>query len=194
MSVQETTANRPQCEGPLTGVRVMDVSIMAAGPCTITASQAGDSNYNAAADVAQSFMIANSTLVTLSQSDYNVNENAGFVMITVNRTGDLSIPETVDYATDDTGSSNLCSALNSGMASSRCGFSLTLGTLRFAANETQKTFVIPIDQDSYTEGPEMFTVTLSNLTGTGAALASPSSAMYAPCSSSPTSRIDTKFG
>jgi hypothetical protein len=51
-----------------------------------------------------------------------------------------------------------------------------LGTLRFAANETQKTFVIPIDQDSYTEGPEMFTVTLSNLTGTGAALASPSSA------------------
>src|SRR4051812_37164928 len=34
MSVQETTANRPQCEGPLTGVRVMDVSIMAAGPWT----------------------------------------------------------------------------------------------------------------------------------------------------------------
>jgi hypothetical protein len=152
------------------------VHITAAGSCTITASQAGNSNYNAAADVPQSFMIANSALVTLSQSNYNVNENTGFVTITINRTGDLSVPVTVDYATDDTGSSNVCSTLNSGMASARCGFGFTLGTLRFAANETQKSFVIPIDQDSYTEGAETFTVNLSNLTGTGANLASPSSA------------------
>jgi Domain of unknown function (DUF4214) len=36
--------------------------------------------------------------------------------------------------------------------------------------------MIPISQDSYTEGPEAFTVNLSNLTGTGAAFAIPSSA------------------
>jgi hypothetical protein len=53
---------------------------------------------------------------------------------------------------------------------------LTLGTLQFAANETQKTFAIPITQDSYTEGPETFTVSLSNLFGTGSAFATPSAA------------------
>jgi uncharacterized repeat protein (TIGR01451 family) len=152
------------------------VHITSAGSCTITAKQAGDTNYNAAPDVAQIFTIANRALITLSQSNYNVNESTGFVTITVNRTGDLSVPVSVDYATDDTGSSNVCSTLNSGMASARCDFGLTLGTLKFAATETQKTFVIPITQDSYTEGLEMFTVNLSNLTGTGAAFATPSSA------------------
>src|SRR6185503_15686713 len=66
--------------------------------------------------------------------------------------------------------------LNSGLASARCDFGLTLGTLNFAAMETQKTLVIPITQDSYSEGPEMFTVTLANLTESGAAFATPASA------------------
>lgn len=152
------------------------MTILTIGSCTITGAQLGNDNFNAAADMPRSFIIANSTVVTLSQSNYSVNENTGFVMITVNRRGDLSVPVTIDYATDDTGSSNICGTLNTGMESSRCGFGLTLGTLRFAANEATKSFVIPIDQDSYTEGPEVFTVNLSNLTGTGAALASPSSA------------------
>jgi hypothetical protein len=152
------------------------VHITSAGSCTITASQAGDSNFNPAPDVAQSFAITNGTLITLSQSNYNVNESTGFVTITVNRTGDLSVPVSVDYATDDTGSSDVCSTLNTGLASSRCDFGLTLGTLRFAASETQKTFIIPITQDSYTEGPELFTVNLSNLSGSGANFGAPSSA------------------
>jgi hypothetical protein len=152
------------------------VHIMGAGSCTITASQAGNSDYDAAIDLPQSFTIANSALIKLSQSNYNVDESTGFVTITVNRTGDLSTPASVDYATDDTGSSDVCSTLNSGMASARCDFGLTLGTLNFAATETQKTFTIPITQESFIEGPEMFTVNLSNLTGTGIAFASPASA------------------
>jgi hypothetical protein len=43
-------------------------------------------------------------------------------------------------------------------------------------NETQKTFLVPINQDSFNEGPEVFTVNLSNATGNGAILISPSSA------------------
>lgn len=152
------------------------VHITGAGSCTITASQAGNSDFNAAPDLAQSFTIANSNLITLSQSNYNVNESTGFVTITVNRTGDLSAPVSVDYATDDTGSSNVCSSLNTGLASSRCDFGLTLGTLRFVATESQKTFIIPITQDSYTEGPEMFTVNLFKLNGSGATFGTPSSA------------------
>ncbi len=152
------------------------VHLTGVGTCTITASQTGDLNFNAAPSVSQSFTISYSTVVTLSQSNYSVNESAGFVTITVNRTGDLSVPVSIDYATDDTGSSNVCSQLNSGMASARCDFGLTLGTLKFAASEAQKTFIIPITEDSFTEGPEMFTVNLSNLTGNGAGLAMPSSA------------------
>jgi hypothetical protein len=108
----------------------------------------------------QSFNVTNPALISLSQANYNVDESVGVVTITVNRTGDLSTTIKVDYATDDTGSSNVCSKLNSGLASARCDFGLTLGTLTFAPNETQKTFVIPITQDSFTDGPESFTVTL----------------------------------
>ena len=152
------------------------VHITSAGSCTITASQAGNNDFNAAPAVAHSFTIANSTLITLSQSNYIVNESAGFVAITVNRTGDLSLPVSVGYATDDTGSSDVCGTLNTGLASSRCDFGLTSGTLMFAAGETQKTFIIPITQDSYTEGPEMFTVNLFKLNGIGASFGTPSSA------------------
>jgi len=155
------------------------VTILAAGLCTIQASQAGNINYNAATDVAQSFTIANRALIALSQSSNTPNEFTGFITITVNRGGDLSVPVTVDYATDDTGSPNDCSQPNTGLASARCDFGLTLGTLRFAANETQKTFQIPITQDSFSEGPEVFTVNLTNATGTGAFLITPFSATVA---------------
>jgi len=94
----------------------------------------------------------------------------------VNRTGDLSIPVSVNYGTQDAGSSDVCSTLNSGLASSRCDFGEQLGTFNFAAQETQKTFVVPITQDSYIEGPETFTVALSKLNGAGATLGDPSRA------------------
>ena len=48
--------------------------------------------------------------------------------------------------------------------------------MTFAANETQKTFEVPITQDSYDGGPETFTVNLSNPTGANAVLGTPSSA------------------
>ena len=152
------------------------VHITSAGSCTITASQAGDSNFNPAPNVAQSFTIAGSSTITLSQSNYNVNESTGFVSITINRTGDVSTPVSVDYGTRDDGSSAECSALNTGLASSRCDFGFASGRLTFAPTETQKTFVIPITQDSYPEGPEVFTVTLSKLEGAGASFGANSSA------------------
>src|SRR4029078_2805151 len=99
-----------------------------------------------------------------------------FVTITVNRTGDLSIPVSVNYGTLDAGSSDVCSTLNSGLASSRCDFGEQLGNFIFAPQETQKTFVIPITQDSFTEGPETFTVGLSKVNGAGATLGQPSTA------------------
>jgi hypothetical protein len=159
------------------GVATLSISTLTAGTHTIAADYSGDVNCAAGSGtLVGGQLVNNRPLVSFSLGNYPVNESSGFVTITVNRTGDLSVPVTVDYATDDTGAPSGCGTLNSGMASARCDFDLTLGTLTFAATETQKTFVVPITQDSYTEGPEMFTVNLSNLTGVGAAFTIPSSA------------------
>jgi CSLREA domain-containing protein len=101
-------------------------------------------------------------------------ENAGQTVISVNRIGDTSQVVTVDYATSDIGPLAPCKTINS-FASSRCDYTTALGTLRFAAGETSKTFVVLISQDNYVEGSESLNITLSNPTG-GAQFASPSTA------------------
>jgi hypothetical protein len=105
-------------------------------------------------------------IISFSQSEYSVSEATGSIIITVNRTGDTSRPVTVNFETDDTGSPGSCATFN-GFASSKCDFTTALGTLAFAANETQKTFVVLVNHDSYAaENPfEGFTVKLTNLTG-----------------------------
>jgi sugar lactone lactonase YvrE len=104
-------------------------------------------------------------IISFSQSNYSVGESDRQLIVTVNRTGDTSAPATVDYATSD-GTASLvpCSTAN-GLASSRCDFTTALGTLRFAAGETSKTFTVLISQDTYVEGPETLTLNLTNLTG-----------------------------
>src|SRR6185437_3568947 len=59
---------------------------------------------------------------------------------------------------------------NNGIASERCDYATTVGTLRFAAGETSQAFVIPIVNDALVEGTETFTVTLSAPTGATIAL------------------------
>jgi hypothetical protein len=93
-------------------------------------------------------------------------------IVTVTRSGDTSFPATVNYATGDSSGANPCSAVT-GIASSRCDYIATSGTLNFAANETQKQISIPIWSDSYAEGPETFTMTLSNATGLNAGVGAP---------------------
>ena len=109
----------------------------------------------------------------LDAASYTADENIGSKIITVVRTGDASGPATVNYATSDTAGANKCDVKN-GIASSRCDYLTTLGTLNFAAGETSRTIAIPIVDDAYGEGNESFTLTLSN--PTGASLGSPSSA------------------
>ncbi len=146
------------------------------GSCTITAAQAGDSNYNAATNVPQSFSInPQGGFISFSAANYNVSESTGFVTLTVNRSGDTTAAVTVDYATNDTGAPVNCATFN-GLASARCDFTTAIGTLKFAAGETQKTIVVVVNKDGFVELPnEVFSVNLSNLTG-GAAFTTPSSA------------------
>jgi hypothetical protein len=105
-------------------------------------------------------------IVSFSASEYTVFEADGLVIITVNRSGDTTAAATVDYATDDTGAPTSCADFN-GFASAKCDFTTALGRLQFAANETQKTFSVLVNRDSYTsEVPfDAFSVKLLNLTG-----------------------------
>jgi hypothetical protein len=150
-----------------------------AGQCTITASQDGNTDYNTANSVSRTFAIADvvnsQPLINFGSPAYEVTEKGGVVRITVTRSGDTTGAATVDYVTDDTGAATDCAKLT-GLASSRCDFNTAVGTLKFAPGETEKTFEVLINRDSYVEGPfETFTVKLSNPTG-GAALGATSNA------------------
>src|SRR6185369_11246897 len=96
---------------------------------------------------------------------YQVDEAAPDAVLTVTRTGNLSLPSTVNYATGDSAGLNNCNAASTGAASFRCDYLTTVGTLNFAANESSKTLTVPVVDDSYFEGDENLNVTLSSPTG-----------------------------
>ncbi|MCM3872259.1 MAG: DPP IV N-terminal domain-containing protein, partial [Pyrinomonadaceae bacterium] len=111
--------------------------------------------------------------VQLSASAYPATEGTAGVSVVVTRTGDTSGASSVNYATTDTSGANNCN-FNNGAASSRCDYLTTIGTLHFLASEMSKSITIPIIDDSFAEGSESFTFTVSN--PTGATLGSPVSA------------------
>ncbi|MDT4952349.1 MAG: hypothetical protein QOJ02_487 [Acidobacteriota bacterium] len=104
------------------------------------------------------------TTVQLSQNSYAVNEGAGSASVAVTRT-DTTTAATINYATSDTAALTNCNVTGTGIASSRCDYATSIGTLRFAAGESSKTISIPIVDDNFTEGAESFTVTLSSPVG-----------------------------
>jgi hypothetical protein len=91
--------------------------------------------------------------VQFGASSYNIQEDCTFVTVTVNRVGDTSGAASVDYNTSDVS------------ATERKDYITALGTLRFAAGESSKSFAILINEDSLVEGNESFSVTLSNPSG-----------------------------
>jgi hypothetical protein len=103
-------------------------------------------------------------------ASYPVGEGDVDVIVTVTRVGDTSFPATVNYSTSDTAGTATCDGPSTGHASSRCDYIATVGTLQFAANETVKTISIPIVDDSFAEGSESFSLTLSSPTGSGLSL------------------------
>jgi hypothetical protein len=116
--------------------------------------------------------------VQFSSSSYSAGEGAGFKEITVTRTGNTSEVVTVDYTSSDHSSPSdyiPCTSPGPGVGSSRCDFTTRIGTLRFSAGETSKTFNVLLSQDNYTEGTETLNLALSNLTG-AATFGSPSTA------------------
>jgi uncharacterized repeat protein (TIGR01451 family) len=105
-----------------------------------------------------------------AQSSYTVSENAVFLNISLTRTGDLSAAATVKYATSDATDVNFqCNPSTAGQptggASRKCDYHIAAGRLRFAPGEDTKQITLSVVNDAYVEGPETFTLTLSNPTG-----------------------------
>jgi hypothetical protein len=130
-----------------------------------SASDAGLSSLDGGTALATITVNPMGGVIRFSAANYSVAEGAGFKTITVERSGDTSQAVTVDYATSDQSDPPdliSCSAPGVGFASSRCDFTTAIGTLRFAAGETLKSFNVLIGNDNYVEGPEMLTLKLSN--------------------------------
>ena len=79
---------------------------------------------------------------------YVVNESAGIVTVTVNRSGPTVGSVTVDYATA------------AGTATSGLDYTDVSGTLTFAAGIASRTFTVPIVNDTLFEGAESIAVVL----------------------------------
>ncbi|HBB89244.1 MAG TPA: hypothetical protein DC047_16695, partial [Blastocatellia bacterium] len=101
--------------------------------------------------------------VQFAQADYSTPEEGGGVTVEVTRTGLTSTEMSINYATFDSSTGN-CNQIT-GNASSKCDYETMVGTLHFAPGETSKTIYIPLINDSYLEGNEIFRVLLSGVVG-----------------------------
>jgi hypothetical protein len=89
--------------------------------------------------------------IQFAHSNYLVAEDSTQVIVTVERAGDLSAAATVEFGTAD------------GSATERGEYTTTLGRLRFAAGESQKHFVVLLNEDTYNEpAEELLQIQLSN--------------------------------
>jgi hypothetical protein len=119
-------------------------------------------NFNASAGSVTASQ--SGSIFEFSQAVYSAGERSGSVTIMVKRTGDVTTAASVDYVTNDGSAPSVvipCS-LPTGVALERCDYIRADGTLQFAANETEKSFVVLINDDSYVEGTETIGLKLSN--------------------------------
>src|SRR5262249_17354514 len=99
---------------------------------------------------------------SFGEPSYTVSEDAGSLVITVNRTGP-SGPATVQFATSN------------GTGQSGVHYMATAGTLNFAAGQTLQSFTIPIVSYPPASGNKTFSITPSN-PSSGGSLVFPSAA------------------
>jgi hypothetical protein len=84
--------------------------------------------------------------------------------------GDTSGTGKIAYATRADAGFFRCDVVN-GVASERCDYSTTVGTLRFGAGEIQKSFVVPIADDAFVEGTESVSLSLYTPTSANVSIA-----------------------
>jgi hypothetical protein len=110
-----------------------------------------------------------SASIQFSDVAYSTGES-GSATITVTLSKPVNAPVSVNYATSDP-----APTATNNPATAGSDYTAASGALNFAANETSKTFSVPILSDTSAEGDETVNLTLSG--GTNAALGEPSQAV-----------------
>jgi hypothetical protein len=103
--------------------------------------------------------------IVLQQAPYRVNENAGSILLTVDRLGDVSGVASDDFTTADGAAAGAPSAdpdYTPAPATAGADYAATTGTLLFQDGETSKIITIPILDDLIPEGDEDFSVAFAN--------------------------------
>lgn len=100
--------------------------------------------------------------VNFAAATYSVNENAGTINVTVNRSGAAGNAFDVSYALNEiTATGGIC-------GTNAADFNNTSGTISFAANQTSQNLTVQICDDSNIETNETFAVNLTAATNNAA--------------------------
>ena len=94
--------------------------------------------------------VSGPAILQFSTATYDADENMGTATVTVDRSGSMAGLVTVNYATSD------------GTATAGADYTAASGLLTFGPNETSKTFIVPILDDSMMENAETINLSLSN--------------------------------
>jgi uncharacterized protein (TIGR03118 family) len=107
------------------------------------------------------------SLIQFSTDDFTIGEGSGHIDVTVTRAGDASGSATVNFNTLDESAP--------GHASQKSDYEIALGKITFNPGETSKTVRILLVNDNFDEdASETIDLALSNPTGAGVGLGSPS--------------------
>lgn len=101
------------------------------------------------------------TGIEFSSASYSVGEGGLHVDLTVNRTGDTTGAASVRFSTSDAAAAQNCNVVN-GRGSSRCDYEIRIKRIKFAAGEASKVVSVFIVDDTYLDGPETFSVNLTD--------------------------------
>src|SRR5216684_5072587 len=147
-----SAANCFEGSGPVSNQPNTMVALRKANGCTDTDNNANDFIVTAPnpRHGSSPFTSCGGT-IQFSSSSYPVGEGDGRVNITLTRGGDTTSSASVNFATNDAAGLTNCNVFN-GIASPRCDYENTIGTMTFAAGETSKSFSVAIVDDSYAEG------------------------------------------
>ena len=112
-----------------------------------------DQNDNIFTSVSGGFNVAATPGVVAYIDDVEMTESSESATITVNLSKASGSDVTVNFATSD------------GTALAGSDYTNTSGTLTIAAGSTTGSIIVPVTKDETAEGPETFSVTLSEASG-----------------------------
>jgi hypothetical protein len=117
---------------------------------TVTLSNARNATFGTATATVNIANVDPIPTLQFSSATYNIDEDDGFVTLTVSRTGSMPYPLYIDYATSD------------GNATAGLNYTERHGTLVFQPSDTIQTILVPVSNVFGYNYNTYFTVTLSN--------------------------------